>query len=156
QMLFIDSTMQTMIQAFRFSSPNNGPIENVMLYRTTLVNMNGPDNVIHSQDTAPVTTNGIYLRECTSVMSDKDEVGMPPNASHLHVFGGRPDVSSMGGKDAQWYVVDHVYKARNDVIVQPSYLQSIMSAGSALGWDLQYLGTAANPASTTGAKFVYD
>lgn len=150
QLLYVDCTMQSYNQAFRFSTETSGGlIQKVQIDHSTLVNTYACDNVIHSQDLNPIGTDEIYMRSCTSVMG---------STFSLSMFGGVPAKAGGGARDAKFYVVDHTYLAHDSSVVQKSNLQSIMSAGAALSpiWDLQYLGTAASPTSTSGAAFVYD
>jgi hypothetical protein len=127
-------------------------IENVLIYQNTLVNTMNPGAVILSQDPAPVETSGIYVRESTTVMSDLGNRG----GQNLWAFGGRPASSGSGGTDMLFHIVDHTFVARSESCVNEGQVAGIMSAGQRLGWDLQYLGTAADPTSRAGAVFEYD
>ncbi len=150
RLLFVDSTMQTYNQAFRFSSDgvDASYFDKVMLYRCKLVNVENGGNVIHSQDQAPVDTNHVYLRDCVTVMA----------GGEAWAFGGNPSTHALDDRanDWLWHVVDHTYVADAETTIDASMLRGIMAGGAALGWDLQYLGTASRPMRLDGAVFLYD
>ncbi len=161
RVLIVDSTMEMRATAgqavLRFSGEAEATmpsalIEDVMLYRSTLVSIFDPGGIIHSQDAGGAQTDDIFMRECTTVMSDL-------GGSSLWTFGARLDSSVNGlGRDRRWHFVDHTYRARSPAVVDAAAIAAFMDEAPSVddGADWQYLGEFADPTARDRAVFEYD
>lgn len=148
RVLWVDCTFQQYIQAWRYGS---NVCQKIQLDRCTLVNIAEPSNVFYSDGFSGQTSDQVYLRNCTTVMSDASS----PGNLALDRFGGVPAV---GYTDLHCHAVDHAYIARATSVLTSAMLATIETAGNSHSpaESLRYRRSLADATATNGHTLTYD
>lgn len=147
--LLVDNVFQSFDQALRFYRDAGGLTQYFQCDRMTMVSTYTPGCTVCSEP--PSDSNFCYLRSCTTVMADSGD----PDLDALWQFCAT--ASKYPAKnDYLWHVVDHTYIGRVASCVSKQQLLNMMSACQAHGWDVQYLGSAADPTLQNVATITYD
>jgi hypothetical protein len=124
-------------------------VQKFQLDRCKMINTFTPGAVLNAEN--HISTNFCYVRDCTSIHGDDSSPGVD------NLWGWCANTTKFpGANDLLWHVVNHTYVRRAINCVDIGQLQTRMTAAAADGWDVQYLGTVADPTLLTGAVFVTD